>query len=288
MNNLEVYEDYVKKVLNIPYCNFHNLDEKVIYEIIVGLSLMYEMYPKLSKAICMIGDGMDANDYQNILLNSNKEIYEFNDGAVHIPYKEKMGANYILSLYKNTSGLYIDKDSLMENRSFPFHISLIIGERTLNSDISQIKDISATVHGRFGIYHEFGHLLDYVLHISENEKLNKLIENHNIKEEIDDYAETNIQELVAEAFAYYIFDKRKLCDLEKKLNIKEYSSVYAKITPLILKIGKLIDKLYMEYFNNLQVNDLYDFIKKYVVDKSYKPIDIKLSEQRLEEIIRKR
>ena len=100
--------------------------------------------------------------------------------------------------------------------------------------------------------------------------------------------ETNIQELVAEAFAYYIFDKRKLCDLEKKLNIKEYSSVYAKITPLILKIGKLIDKLYMEYFNNLQVNDLYDFIKKYVVDKSYKPIDIKLSEQRLEEIIRKR
>lgn len=281
-------ENYVKTILKIPYCNFDGINPKIAYEIIVGLSLMYEMYPFFNRVICSIENIDEYINHVNLLSFSDRNNME---SMMPTPYhsfdSDDPNTIYGFAFYSDTNDLNEYKLPIVINRNFADYCSLIIFKNVKQVDVSKIKDLSKTNYGRFGIYHEFGHLLNFFLHISSSDKLKEIIKGHNIVEEISDYATTNNSELVAEAFASYIFSKRKLTKLEKILGKTQFCKTDYKVTPLVEKIGNLIDDEYEKFTRFRQIkfiNKRYNFNKRFTIKKNLISTDVEKIEKNLKKL----
>ena len=111
------------------------------------------------------------------------------------------------------------------------------------------------------------------MHKSKCQEFLNIIEGHDIKKEVSEYAATDNFELLAEAFAIYIFSQKKLSNLEKQLNINTYDNVGTETSELITQIGGLIDKKYKEFTKYRKLmfyNKLYNFNKNFIIDKKSK------------------
>ena len=100
-------------------------------------------------------------------------------------------------------------------------------------------------------WHEIGHMLDFIMGISNSYGFQKIINNHDIEKEISLYATTSIKETLAEAFAEYI--------VEVKLNeLKD---------GLIKDIGNYINNTYYIYANNYFLRKQFMIKDKYIIER---------------------
>ena len=273
-NTVNYFEEYVKGVLKIPYCNFEGLDPKIAYEIVVGLSLMYEMYPFFNRVICAINQIEDYEAHINML------DYIYNDNPIYHEAKEDKNGVYGFHTHIKE---FSDSSPIID-RSYNPYFSLLIYDNVKNVDISNIQNLFISSYGRVGIYHEFGHLLDVFLNISNNEKFKTLISNRDIKKEVSEYACTNNHELVACAFSRYILSKGNLTALEKNLGKFEFSNIEYTPSDLIIEIGKFIDEEYKKFAKFKQIkfiNRKYNFNKKFSINRRYKHVDVKQLEDNI-------
>ena len=97
------------------------------------------------------------------------------------------------------------------------------------------------------VWHEIGHMLDYILHISKKEEFQKMLINVNISKEISKYAQTSIYEVVAESFAEYI-KANEANELENGI---------------VKKIGLLIDREYLRYAHNQGLREQFNIKRNF-------------------------
>ena len=254
---IPIFEKYIKNILKIPYCNFEGIHPKIAYEFIVGLSLMYEMYPFFNKVICSIEQEKDLEAHVNILKN-----LENSDDYFEITTNKK----YIYGFY---SRILFSKNILFMNMTnYIPYFSCIIFDKVKNIDIQSIDNFILSNYGRFGVYHEFGHLLDNFLNISDNKELDKIISNYNIETEISKYANSDKRELVSCAFSRYIYSKRQLTKLENEIGVNDFNNIEYKSSNLVNEIGNFIDDEYKKFvkFRKLKaIKSKYDFNKKFTI-----------------------
>lgn len=283
---MNCFEEYVKKVLKIPYCNLDGFNPTIAYEIIVGLSLMYEMYPFFDRVICSIESMKDFRDHYNMLAFSNKKQFE-NSKCNYTDFEKEINNVNIIYLFAKAYCCDTFASRKINVNFAKKYFSLITFDKNKNVIIPNLE---ATNLGRLGIYHEFGHLLDWFLNISCNEKFLELIKGHNISKEVSNYATTNNEDLVAEAFARYIFYKRRLTTLEKSIGRTNFSNIKPKESQLVNEIGKLIDLEYQKFVKFRQIkfiNQRYKFNKKYTIKKDFEVVNINQIEEDIKKSFKK-
>jgi len=273
-DTIKYLEDYVKFALKIPYCNFSEIHPKIAYEIIVGLSLMYEKYPFFDRIICSITQNEDLESHINTLEYSDKKF----KASEYINIKRD-GTYTFCEYYNNNliTPTKFDKNNIS-------YFSFLITDKTKNVNPTEIKDLYTSIYGRAAIYHEFGHLLDTFLKISTNDKFLNLIKNHDIEKEISNYACVNNRELVAEAFKLYILATKNLTNLEVRLGKVDFMITKYNVSPLVIQIGQLIDEEYKKFVKFRQIkfiNKKYNINERFTIRKKSKPIDIEKLEERI-------
>lgn len=253
------FEEYIKNVLKIPIVNLEGIDENIAFEIIVGLELMYEKYPFFNKVISSVEDFDSYVAHQNILINTplipkllNVDYLKFNS----LKTNKDVICSFIYPIkYDNDKPIFIKK-------GFTDYFAIVLRNAKVNKKYKF----------RCTMYHEFAHLMDSFMHISTSNEFLSLIDGHDIKKEVSEYATENNEELLAEAFMYYIFYQKQLSKLEKELGINIYNDIKDNhISHLIIKIGQLIDKKYKEFTkqrNLIYYNKVYDFNKKFIIKKN--------------------
>ena len=240
-------ERYAKDILNIPFVNFKDIDPLIINDLLNTLNKAYKKYPLLKNTIVFIYQGSDYNIYENIERCSNKDYW----------LKWQRDFPYLINYYQEEERIISTMIKLNENKKI-VNIGLVISDGFKNIDykmlqceciIDCLKGYKAK-HCRYFdsiIWHEIGHILDSILHISQKEEFKKLLINVNIKEEISLYATTSYQEILAEAFAEYI-KATENNELEEGI---------------IKDIGLLIDKEYLRYSYNQGLKELFNIKRNF-------------------------
>lgn len=208
----QYYEEYVKKDIGIPYVNFSELDITVIKDIVEALEVVIQKFPALKNSICSIGNNEDINNQYNMVINSNKfKKIKWDDFV--ISNGEKMSTVSVgthIPLFKN--------GSIFEIKSF---IALAYGNLLIEKNIEELN-LEAKYNSDTGyhpkhcntfksvIYHEIGHVLDFILNLSKDKKLYALIKEKSdgfqtIHTKISLYAlQPKLEDIIAEAFAEYM------------------------------------------------------------------------------------
>lgn len=255
---MKEFEHIIKRELKIPFCNLDGISKDVVAEIIIGLKQLYNLYPFFKNVICAIESIEDFKDHDNILEFSDLYDFEHNN-----------------CVYDRNARLCNDEFEYMinmrRNKEDTF-CSIVIGN--FSSNLIKYSDIDypCSSCGRFGIYHEFGHLLDEFLNISCSVEFSDIIKNYDIKNEISEYACTSKDELLADAFAFYLLNKLIddnpiINDISHPINIDNLKS-----NEFIEKIGKLVDRKYQNFVRFRQLNFLskkYNFKSKYDIQRIY-------------------
>lgn len=228
-----MYSDIVKNILNIPYCNFDNIDIKTQYEIVTGISYMYDKYPFFNHVLCALEQPNDFIYHYNMYIYTMNGKKEYDDSS--LDSGSKICSFYSISLMNEYSDLYNLPDKI--DNSFADYFSIVF-----------FDNINEYNFNRKIIFHEFGHLLDNFLHISSDKDFLELIKDYDIKNDIFVYSCDDICELVAEAFALYNMSILNKQDSSNIINL----------------IGKFIDKKYNEFVNNNWYKD-YNFNLRYSI-----------------------
>lgn len=225
----EDYSKFVKENLKIPYCNFDEISLKTQYEITMGLSFMYERYPFFNHVLCALEQENDFIYHYNMFIYTMECDSFYDDSKLN-------NDNRVSGFYSITDNHELTSYYELPNKidkTFADYFSIVLFEGINNYD------------GRKVIFHEFGHLLDNFLHISNDAEFLELVKNKNICELVSPYACVNKEELVAEVFSEYIIGDRD----NDFINI----------------IGRFIDKKYEEFVNYNLNNDIYKFNLKYSI-----------------------
>lgn len=225
----EDYSKFVKENLKIPYCNFDEISLKTQYEITMGLSFMYERYPFFNHVLCALEQENDFIYHYNMFIYTMECDSFYDDSKLN-------NDNRVSGFYSITDNHELTSYYELPNKidkTFADYFSIVLFEGINNYD------------GRKVIFHEFGHLLDNFLHISNDAEFLELVKNKNICELVSPYACVSKEELVAEVFSEYIIGDRD----NDFINI----------------IGKFIDKKYEEFVNYNLNNDIYKFNLKYSI-----------------------
>lgn len=90
------------------------------------------------------------------------------------------------------------------------------------------------------------------MHISDSEEFQRIIDGHNIEKEVSNYATNSNQELLAEAFAYYLYIKEKIT----------WGS-----NELVKEIFELVNKKYVEFIST-HSKEKYCFNKRYSISNN--------------------
>lgn len=191
-------EDYVRDIIGIPYVNFDGMDIKVCSELVNTLEEAFFLYPLLGKAICAIGHSQYIEEQINLIDNMDTFIGYCED------YSKDFDAN---NTWMTT--VLIDEDS-KDNIYIGINISKLISHHNLD-ELNLIAKENAIfayhpthcVSFKSIIYHEIGHIFDFLLKITENHEFLKLLETINLELEVSRYAMLNQREAFAEAFAEY-------------------------------------------------------------------------------------
>lgn len=225
----EDYSKLIKENLKIPFCNFDGVSLKVQKEILMGLSIMYKRYPFFNHVLCALEQEDDFIYHYNMFIYTMDCNYTYDDSK--LVNDSRVSGFYSITDDNELTGYY--EVPLKIDNKFADYFSIVLFDGINNYD------------GRKVIFHEFGHLLDNFLHISNDPEFLKLVENKNIYELVSPYACVNKEELVAELFSEYIIGN--------------------KTNDFINSIGKLIDKKYEEFVNYNLNNDIYKFNLKYSI-----------------------
>lgn len=210
--NIQDLEQYVRSNLNIPYVDFEGLEISTIKDILEALTIIINKYPSLKDSICSIGNNEYINNQYNLFENSNKrKNIKWNDFVVN--EEETMstiGIGSHIPIIKN--------GYLLELQSF---IAIAYSDLLRNKDINELNN-QAKSNAEFGfhprhctsfkcsIYHEIGHILDFILNLSKDKQLYELIKEKSnnfmsIHTQISEYAlYGGLTDIIAEAFAEYI------------------------------------------------------------------------------------
>ncbi len=234
------YELYTKKVLGIPYVNFANIDEDIIKIILKVLKEAFNRYPLLSHSLIAIGNKEDINNQLLLTYCSDKTCW-------HDWQRKYQNIDYVGNISHSTF-----VTSCLEQYGDCYYLSLClcpILKQLSFLDFEKYKNENPNGHVAIKetflkptIWHEVGHMLDFIMHISDSLTLAKIVKNHNIEKEISLYATIDKAELLAEAFSMYI--------------LKENN-------PLAKKIGLLIDKKYLRYSKNILLKEKFNVQKYY-------------------------
>ena len=235
------WEKYVRNILHIPYVSFENIDSSIIKVIVEVLVEAFRRYPILADSIITIGNKEYVNnllelsycadkvDWQN-KRSSYDMLGDISSSTFVVTYYEKRGICYYLGLclcpiLEQLGYLSFEEYKLLNPNG---HIPI---------DDSFLKP---------AVWHEVGHMLDFFLKISDSLAFRKIIKNHDIKNEISEYAMIDNSELLAESFAMYSLNKEN---------------------ELALKIGLLIDKEYLKYSKNFLLKEKFNVQKYYKLER---------------------
>lgn len=227
----DMEENYIKKFvrnnLKIPYCNLDGISKKVQYEIIMGLSFMYERYPFFNHVLCALEQENDFIYHYNMFIYTMACDSIYDDSTIY--NDKRISGFYSITDDHELTGYY-ELPKVIDN-TFADYFSIVF------------FDGINKYNGMKIIFHEFGHLLDNFLHISNDKEFLELISNKNIK--LD-----NKEELVAEVFSKYILS---LLGHEKDNN------------DFVMTMGKFIDEKYNLFVENNIDNNNYQFNLKYSI-----------------------
>lgn len=250
MNN--ELEWYAKKDLNIPFINFSGLHPLIVEEILKTINKAYQRYPLLKNSIAFIYQSDDFNKYENLIRCSNKEYWskwrEFTKNSNNIIsyYQEVYDKKLSTFVTVNHYSKQVENMGLVIGTGFKNISYIDLQCMCLEDNLAGVK----TRHCRYFdgvVWHEIGHMLDYILHISNKEEFKKLLINVNIKREISKYASLSRYEALAESFAEYI----------KALEENELEDGVVK------NIGLLIDQEYLKYNHNQGLREQFNIKRKF-------------------------
>ncbi len=227
---MDMEEDYINKFvrnnLKIPYCNLDGLSEKVQYEIITGLSFMYERYPFFNHVLCALEQ---ENDF---IYHYNMFVYTMVCDSIYDDSKicndKRVSGFYSITDDHELTGYY-ELPKIIDD-TFADYFSIVFFEGINKCNGMKI------------IFHEFGHLLDDFLHISNDKDFLGLINDKDLKS-------NDKEELVAELFSKYI------------LSLIGYKN---DIDELAYKVGNFIDKKYNLFVKD-NIDNYYQFNLKYSI-----------------------
>lgn len=196
-------EDYIRDIIGIPYVNLEGIDIEVCNVIIDTLEEFFSLYPLFRKSIVAIGQSQYMEEQANLICLLDNNVTD--DGVENFVWVKYV--NHFNSVWMNTLATY-DKNNLLTY--FGLNLSIYIRNHSLSTmDMDFRKKSIAGFHTpncntfRSVLYHEFGHLFDYILKISSNPKFFELLKNMDIEHDVSSYATTNEMEAFAEAFSEY-------------------------------------------------------------------------------------
>lgn len=225
----EDYSRLIKEHLKIPYCNFDGVSLKTQKEILMGLSFMYKRYPFFNHVLCALEQEDDFIYHYNMFIYT-MECDSFYDES-RLNNDNRVSGFYSITDDHELMGYY--EPPQKKDKRFADYFSIVLFDGINNYD------------GRKIIFHEFGHLLDNFLHISNDIEFLSMIKDKNILELVGPYACVNNEELLAEIFSKYVM-------LENN-------------NDFVNMIGNFIDKKYEEFVLNNLNNDIYKFNLKYSI-----------------------
>lgn len=190
-------EEYIRNVLGIPYVNLDSFHLDVCIEIVSTLEEVFSKYPLLKGTICSIGQREDINNQINLILAS-----DIDEGWKMEDWEEIRKESNFMSCHGTKSDCHIT------------YISLAFLERAkiLNLNEQNYKLMWESIHSihpehcydfRSSIWHEIGHIFDYVLTITARKDFLEKLSEINVSCDISKYAATSPRETFAEAFAEY-------------------------------------------------------------------------------------
>ena len=236
-------ENYAKNVLGIPYVNFENIDPKTIKMVLKVLKEAFRCYPLLANSLVTIGNKEYLNNYVNLTYLADYNIWKNNNEiAINFPEFASFATLHLYYYQHNSQFLGIGILPLLEKCNFAEFKQLFLN----NKATIKHRDIIET-----NFWHEVGHMLDFIMGISNSYEFQKIISNHDIEKEISLYATTSLKETLAEGFAEYI--------AEVKLNELEDG--------LIKDIGNYINKMYYIYANNYFLRKKFMIKDKYIIER---------------------
>ena len=196
-------EDYIRDIIGISYVNLEGIDIEVCNVIVDTLEEFFSLYPLFKKSIVTIGQSKYMEEQANLIcLLDNNVTDDGVENFVWVNYVSPFDSVWMSSIAAK------DKNNLLIY--FGLNLSNYICNNSLSTlDINCRKEAITGFHSpncntlKSAIYHEFGHLFDHILKITDNPKFFELLKNMDIEHDISRYATTNVMDSFAEAFAEY-------------------------------------------------------------------------------------
>lgn len=223
---------YIEKLreLGIPHVRLGEVvNDKIIQAIYEALVDMYDEYPLFKNLIASVATVDDSFDYKNLLeyTNANPQYQtyeEYNDVTVG---KSKLDdlTNYAILKFSAGIGARWYYTPNLNNKSFYCYYCLEVCRGTYNQEIEDIES------EKIDIYHEFAHILDAMLHISNDPEFLEIIRDPEFQKFISNfkYFSSDREETFAESFALYMI-------MLGQENLKA-----------INQIGDLVNRRYQEF-----------------------------------------
>lgn len=205
LDSIETTEELenIVRSMGIPIVSFYEFDINVAREVVEALGAILKKYPALKKTICAVGGADDIAFNMNVLNHENKKVEKENPQVIWNDYVDN---DYFMQMcYRFNQAL------------FPTYLSIAIIDKSKYSEIEEAIKISVSdgynppsVNSiKDFIYHEVGHILDFVLSIRTI--ISRMFKDNctEIAKKISGYAarqqteEGKIAEIIAEAFAEY-------------------------------------------------------------------------------------
>jgi len=207
MDSVNDLEEYVRGILGIPYINLNGLNLEVGKVVIKTIEEVFRNYPFLKHTLSAIGNREYITNYLNLNWYADFETWESLDSK-----KLECDALLVDNAFATLVGSYgIDE----KNGSFLF-CTLSLGDFIWSSSLENINlrikenRECGNFHKYYNsmeplIYHEMGHLLDFVLRMSDSEFfIDYYDKNYNLlKEQLSYTASLNKSDFFAEVFSYY-------------------------------------------------------------------------------------
>ncbi len=197
LHTISEVEEYIKDVLGIPYVNLKGFHLDICIEIVSVLKEIFFKYPLLKNTICCIGQREDVNQQVNLILASDiEDNWEIED------WQEMKKECNFMSCVCTKDDYHIT------------YIGLTFLERAkmLNLADQNCKlmwECIRSIHPehchtfRSAIWHEVGHIFDYILSISTRSDFLEELSKIHVSWKISKYASISPRETFAEAFAEY-------------------------------------------------------------------------------------
>ena len=245
--NIQDLEQYTREFLSIPNVSFSGLEISTVKDMVEALTIVMEKYPALKNSICAIGNNEDINNQFNLIKNSNqKKDIKWEDFVVEDDSK-------LSTVSIGTRVPIIKNGYVIRLMSF---VAIAYGNQLFGKDINELNS-QASENAELGyhpkhcsnfksaIYHEIGHVLEFILDLSTDQKLYEIIKEKSdnfksIYTKISEYSlHSGLSDIIAEAFAEYM-----ICQ---------------DSNDLISAIGTYIDKKYKCFSDNriFKINQKY-------------------------------